>query len=180
MSGIDGSPATVARHWNLLLQQVVQGLDVLRSAGREGGVRVVLLRGGQSSSWSPLGSPLPPLQTLHLEDKEDDEQSSQYQVLTTTLVFLVPAGVLLPLWSARLGVSPPLSPALSSLSSDLSECFRSLPSPLTSPVTRRFGCLSPRPRSKVKAPSSQISRRGAEGEACLEVPAEEMRMSCFF
>ena len=66
MSRVDRSPPTVARHRNLLLQQVVQGLDVLRSAGREGGVRVVLLRGGQSSAGSPLSSPLPPLQTLQL------------------------------------------------------------------------------------------------------------------
>ena len=32
----------------------------------------------------------------------------------------------------------------------------------------------------MKAPSSHISRLGAEGEACLEVPVEEIRMSCFF
>ena len=33
----------------------------------------------------------------------------------------------------------------------------------------------------MKAPaSSQSSLRGAEGEAALEVPAEEIRMSCFF
>ena len=100
--------------------------------------------------------------------------------LRTTLVFLAPAGVLFPLWSARLGVSPPLWSALSSLRSDLSECFLPLasPCPSPSPATARLGCLAARPRSKVKAPSSQISRRGAEGEACLEVPAEEMRMSC--
>ena len=43
-----------------------------------------------------------------------------------------------------------------------------------------LGCLA-RPRSRVKAPaSSHSSLRGAEGEACLLVPAEEIRISCFF
>ena len=77
MPRVDGAPATVARDWNFLLQQVVQGLDVLRGAGREGGVRVVLLRGGQSSARSPLSSPLPPLETLQLQhdvDEDDDDQ----------------------------------------------------------------------------------------------------------
>ena len=54
---------------------------------------------------------------------------------------------------------------------DLSECSLSL-------STAMLGCLA-RPLSRVKAPSS-ISFLGAEGEACLEVPAEEIRMSCFF
>ena len=53
----------------------------------------------------------------------------------------------------------------------MSECSLSL-------STAMLGCLA-RPLSRVKAPSS-ISFLGAEGEACLEVPAEEIRMSCFF
>ena len=108
MSGIYRAPATVPRHRDLLLQEIIQRLDILRGAGREGGVRLRLVRGSQPIARSPVCPPVSPLDPLHLDYKSLLEDSLENVALT--LVFLVPAGVLLPLWSARLGVSPPLSP----------------------------------------------------------------------